>query len=599
MQGKTIIGYTLQRQLGVGGMAEVWLAENGIGKKAAVKFLLPKFCADENVVARFRNEAKVMVQLDHPNIRQAYDYGELEGRPAIIMEYLEGDDLKTLMKGGRRFTGNELQRWWNQIVDALNYTHAEGIVHRDIKPSNLFLDKKGNIKLLDFGIAKIKESISMTQTGQGLGTLMYMSPEQVDDSKRVGPQSDIYSLAVTFVHLLTGRSPYDTTKSSDYAIRKGIVEVPLDLNDIPAEWQGFLAPYLAKDPAKRPALRPFEAVRTDGAQQKDDDATTFDTPADGPRGFAPQTPATPNNPDKPKKPANPDKPKKKTALWIALGVAALAAIVLLALPKVGAIGEGSAVIAQDSTVSTQDSIVSAQDSTVSAQDSIVSAQGTLPEITRPIDTVPPQPKKVLPSTSKIRFTCEEEDATLTIDGKEVGPANGTYELDYGPHSIKATAEGYNDYANDLTVSSTTTSFAVQMKRKFERNTSTVSGQDERCPQGALNGRYTINARGGKVYFSKGNLQYRASTKTWRFAEHQWDFVGSTEVERGQPGGNVTGSSNHLISQSYDGWIDLFGWGTSGYHDTNDSYNRHYQPWSTSTSTVNKNYNQYVMVRPRT
>ena len=205
-------------------MAEVWYAENSLGKCAAVKILLEKLCHDEAIVARFQNEAKVMVQLNHPNIRQVYDFCYIDERPCILMEYLEGTDLKALMKSGRRFTNDELIKWWNQIADALKYTHKKGIVHRDIKPSNIFLDENGNIKLLDFGIAKIKESISMTQTGSMMGTLLYMSPEQVKDSKHIGPQSDIYSLAVTFVHLLSGKVPYDTTTSDDYTIRKGIVE---------------------------------------------------------------------------------------------------------------------------------------------------------------------------------------------------------------------------------------------------------------------------------------------------------------------------------------------------------------------------------------
>ena len=258
MEGKTINGYTLQRLLGKGGMAEVWYAENSLGKCAAIKILLEKFCHDEAIVARFQNEAKVMVQLDHPYIRQVYDFGHIDGRPCILMEYLEGDDLKALMKSGRRFKKDELIKWWDQIADALTYTHDKGIVHRDIKPSNIFLDKKGNIKLLDFGIAKIKESISMTQTGAMMGTLLYMSPEQVEDSKHIGPKSDIYSLAVTFVHLLTGKAPYDTTTSNDYNIRKGIVEIPLDLSKVPSEWQSFLKPYLAKKADERPELRHYE-----------------------------------------------------------------------------------------------------------------------------------------------------------------------------------------------------------------------------------------------------------------------------------------------------------------------------------------------------
>jgi len=254
MQGKTINGFVLKYKLGEGGMAEVWYAENKIGKKAAVKLLLPKFCQDEAIVERFQNEANVMVQLDHNNIRQVYDYGAIDNRPAIVMEYLEGDDLKALMNSGRRFNDEELRKWWNQIADALNDTHSKGIVHRDIKPSNIFLDKKGNIKLLDFGIAKIRESISSTQTGQKIGTLVYMSPEQVKDSKRIDYRTDIYSLAVTFVHLLTGRLPYDSNNCSDFEICEYIVYKPLDMVGVPVIWQQFLEPYLAKDPQQRPAL---------------------------------------------------------------------------------------------------------------------------------------------------------------------------------------------------------------------------------------------------------------------------------------------------------------------------------------------------------
>ena len=260
MKGQTINGYTLQHRLGEGGMAEVWYAENEIGKQAAVKILNENLSRKGQIVERFHNEALVMVKLDHPNIRQVYGYGYLGDRHCIIMEYLEGDDLEALLKSGKQFTDEELRRWWNQTVDALNYTHAMGIVHRDIKPSNLFLDKNGNIKLLDFGIAKVKESMSMTRTGMMMGTLMYMSPEQVKDPKRVGAKSDIYSLAVTFVHLLSRKPIYDNEANSEYDIQMSIVNQPVDLSCVPSTWQGFLAPYLEKDPDKRPALRHFEEV---------------------------------------------------------------------------------------------------------------------------------------------------------------------------------------------------------------------------------------------------------------------------------------------------------------------------------------------------
>ena len=261
MQGQIINGFVLKKLLGRGGMAEVWYAENEIGKPAAVKILNESLSHNQQIVERFHNEALVMVKLDHPNIRQVYGYGYIDNRHCIVMEYLEGEDLDALLKAGRKFTDEELQRWWNQTVDALNYTHAMGIVHRDIKPSNLFLDKKGNIKLLDFGIAKVKEGMSMTRTGMTMGTLMYMSPEQVKDPKRVGVKSDVYSLAVTFVHLLTGKPIYDCDTSSEYDIQVSIVTEPVDLSTVPTSWRGFLAPYLEKDPEKRPALRSYEAVK--------------------------------------------------------------------------------------------------------------------------------------------------------------------------------------------------------------------------------------------------------------------------------------------------------------------------------------------------
>ncbi len=260
MINRTILGYTILSRLGEGGMAEVYYAENSIGKKAAVKFLKKKFCDDDGIVERFRNEAKVMVALDHPNIRQVFDYAELDGQPAIIMEYLEGDDLKSLIKGGRRFTGAEVTRLWDSLCDALNCTHAKGIVHRDIKPSNIFITNKGVVKLLDFGIAKVKDAVSGTQTGQKMGTLLYMSPEQIKDTKRVDYRTDVYSLAVTFVHLFRGAVPYDETKSSEWEIMNKIVSEPLDMSGVPESWKTFLTPYLAKDPGDRPALREFTPV---------------------------------------------------------------------------------------------------------------------------------------------------------------------------------------------------------------------------------------------------------------------------------------------------------------------------------------------------
>ena len=257
MQGKKVNGFTLLKQIGLGGMAEVWYAKNEIGMVAAVKILSKELSNNARMKNRFINEAKMMVQLDHPNIRKVLGFGSIDERPAIIMEYLEGSDLKVRMRRGQQFTDEELRMWWNQLVDALAFTHSQNIVHRDIKPSNIFIDQKGDAKLLDFGIAKVTDTSTGTRTGASLGTRIYMSPEQVKDPKRVGAPSDAYSLAISFVHLLSGKAPYDVQNTSDYDIQVSIVTQNIDLSGIPEEWQEMLAPYLEKDPDKRPPLKPF------------------------------------------------------------------------------------------------------------------------------------------------------------------------------------------------------------------------------------------------------------------------------------------------------------------------------------------------------
>lgn len=346
MQGKTINGFELKRLLGMGGMAEVWYAENEIGLKAAVKILSEELSHNAQMQERFLNEAKVMVKLDHPNIRKVHGYGSIDGRPAIIMEYLDGSDLKKRMKDGQRFTGEEMKRWWNQMVDALSYTHAQGIVHRDIKPSNIFIDQKGNAKLLDFGIAKVADTTTGTLTGSTLGTRIYMSPEQVKDPKRVGTASDVYSLAVSFVHLLTGKAPYDSTTSSDYDIQVSIVTKPVDVSKVPVEWRGFLVPYLAKEPTDRPALRTF--VATTSVPTNEDDETISNEIL--------VSPLLQLN----------DKPKSRKALWIIIGVVVALALMLIFLWKMK---EVPALAKQQQTQ--QQTFTSTQESSQTNMDSIL------------------------------------------------------------------------------------------------------------------------------------------------------------------------------------------------------------------------------------
>ena len=192
-------------------------------------------------------------------------------------------DLKSMMKLGYHFSNDELVKWWNQMVQALNYTHKMGIVHRDIKPSNIFIDNQGNVKLLDFGIAKNDDNAANTLTGSTMGTLLYMSPEQVKDPKRVTCKTDFYSLAVTFVHLVTGKAPYDSTNSSNFEIQMNIVRKPLDISQVTPTWRAFLGPYLDKDPKNRPELTVFDGEK-------------FCTPRKYPLFIDPSDPAENSNP---------------------------------------------------------------------------------------------------------------------------------------------------------------------------------------------------------------------------------------------------------------------------------------------------------------
>lgn len=259
-------GYTIKKQLGKGGMAEVWYAENNLGKPAAIKIMLSKFIGEDQVTKRFETEARAMVQLNHPNIRQVFDFGMIQERPFIIMEYLDGHDLSEFIKNKTKASDNQFQLWWQQCLDALHHTHQKDIIHRDIKPSNLFLTKDGTIKILDFGIAKVKQEISLTGTGQGLGSLLYMSPEQIIDPKRVASSTDLYSLAVSFVHIITGQSPFSETESQ-YKLQNKIVNGEIDLILLPEHWKKILIPLINNKQEQRNVNYNQNQTRVDTNQQ--------------------------------------------------------------------------------------------------------------------------------------------------------------------------------------------------------------------------------------------------------------------------------------------------------------------------------------------
>ncbi len=221
--------YKLLRLIGEGGMASVYEAEHEtLGSKAAIKVLNPLLSSNKQIRERFKNEARLMASLEHPNITRVLDYEESDSHLAIAMELLPGEDLSARIRRQGKLSEAEIVRIFEQVLQGFEYAHSKGVVHRDIKPSNIFLLPNGQVKILDFGIAKLFDNGGeMTQTGTQMGTPVYMSPEQVNAEKNIDHRSDIYSLGVTLFYALSGKAPYDSTTSSQFAIFKKIVEEPL------------------------------------------------------------------------------------------------------------------------------------------------------------------------------------------------------------------------------------------------------------------------------------------------------------------------------------------------------------------------------------
>ena len=226
----TSIGkYTLTRKIGEGGMASVYEAiHEKLGTKVAIKVLSPILARNPQLRQRFENEANFMASLSHPHITRVLDVEEKDETLAIIMELLEGEDLDARVKRTGPLSTAEVKMLFTQVLNAFDYAHSKGIVHRDVKPANIFIDKNNQVKILDFGIAKLfGTGNEMTQTGTQMGTPVYMSPEQVRGEKSIDHRSDIYALGVTLYFTLTGKAPYESAEESSYEIFTKIINDPI------------------------------------------------------------------------------------------------------------------------------------------------------------------------------------------------------------------------------------------------------------------------------------------------------------------------------------------------------------------------------------
>lgn len=295
--GMQIGPYRILEQLGQGGMATVYKTYHAaLDRYVAIKVMHPAFQEDPSFYERFRREARVVARLDHPNIVPVYDFNEHEGRPYLVMKFIEGETLKARLKRGP-LSRAEVLRVVEAVGAALAYAHAQGVLHRDVKPSNVLLGQDGRIYLTDFGLARIAQAGESTLSADMLlGTPQYISPEQAMGRKDLDHRTDIYSFGVMVYEMVVGRVPF--TADTPYSIIHDHIYSPLprprDLNpEVSEAVERVLLKALAKEREDRyPSVEDFvQAFRRAWVGEEDGRPTVLAAP--GEEAPAPGTQATP------------------------------------------------------------------------------------------------------------------------------------------------------------------------------------------------------------------------------------------------------------------------------------------------------------------
>lgn len=267
--------YEIIERLGEGGMAIVYRAKDRVlGRRVAIKVLRPQFAADTDFVERFRREAQAAASLSHPNVVNIFDVGTDGEVHFIVMEYVEGRNLKQTLREDGPMPARKALLIGQEVCRALEAAHAQGLIHRDIKPHNILVTKDCQVKVTDFGIARAASSATLTHTGTMIGSVHYLSPEQAT-GKQVGVFSDIYSVGVLLYEMITGKVPFDGDSPVAVAL-KHLQDEPtsprVSVPDLPEPLEALILRSMAKDPAQRYAtisellaeLRTVAATLTSG-----------------------------------------------------------------------------------------------------------------------------------------------------------------------------------------------------------------------------------------------------------------------------------------------------------------------------------------------
>ena len=243
--------YRLIRRIAIGGMGEVWDAKDEvILRNVAIKILKPEYMGDPGFLERFRTEARHAAKVNHEGIADVYDYGEESGNAFLVMELVPGESLATILEREKSLAPNRVLEILAQTARALHEAHSAGLVHRDIKPGNLLITPNGEVKITDFGIARVADQVSLTATGQVMGTVQYLAPEQAT-GKPATPATDVYSLGVVAYEAISGKRPFTGETQMAIALAQ-INEPPPPLDEsIDQSVRELILDCLQKRPAER------------------------------------------------------------------------------------------------------------------------------------------------------------------------------------------------------------------------------------------------------------------------------------------------------------------------------------------------------------
>ncbi|MCK9462064.1 MAG: serine/threonine protein kinase [Proteobacteria bacterium] len=424
--------YELVRLIGEGGMGAVYEATHKlIGRRLAVKFLHASYASNPEVITRFQREAQAAAQIGHENIIEVTDMGTApDGSPYLVMECLEGSDVKAAIEKEGRLSTKRTAHILVQALGALQAAHDVGIIHRDLKPENIFLTAKGMnpdyVKLLDFGISKFKTFDSegvkgLTQTGTVLGTPHYMSPEQARGEQNLTPQSDIYAMGVILYQMLTGQLPFDAANYNALLI-KILTEEPVAIEvlnpELPAELVDAVKKAMSRDTATRfqtcdelrdqlvpfaPSVSEIGTLVTSTSSKTVMRRALYDTKT--PFEMSQSTVA-------------PKRGSKRAMIFGAIGVAVVAAGVVVAL----SIGGGSKPPAAPEKVP------------------VVVPAGPA-EVQPKVESTAPPP---VAAVVKVAITVTPAEARLSVDGAplDANPFSGEFAKGDAVHLVEATADGY-------------------------------------------------------------------------------------------------------------------------------------------------------------